>query len=187
MKKIGLMSFVLVVALAVAMTAQAPAGGGAPAGAPGGGRGQGGGGGGRGAGGGGRGAGTPVAPPALQAFADGLAAAINKQDAAALTKMTAMDAVYLDEDGHAPPISAWIMNLTSGTPAKTFTIAMAHGQMLDDNSAWVSFNYTLTGSPRGGAKPLTGTASLALKKVGNDWMIAMVHGALKQSVAGVTQ
>jgi hypothetical protein len=162
MKKIGLLSLTLIVALAFSIAAL-------------------------GQGRGGRGAPAPPPPPALQAFADTLAATINKQDAATLTKMTAMDATYLDEDGHAPPISAWIMNLTSGTPAKTFTITAVHGQMLDDNAAWVSFNYSMTGSPRGGGKPLTGTATIALKKVGTDWMIEMVHGALKQSVAGVTQ
>jgi hypothetical protein len=177
MRKIALLSLVLTVAFAVALTAQPPAGGG------GGGRGGGGGqGGGRG---GGRGAGAAAAPAPLQAFADSLAAAINKQDAAALTKMTAMDAIYLDEDGHAPSIASWIANLTKA--GKTFTINMSHGQMLDDNSAWVSFNWTLAETFQNAPKTISGTASLALKKVGADWQIAMVHGALKQSVAGMTQ
>ena len=128
-----------------------------------------------------------AAPAALQTIADNIAAAISKQDAAALTKMLAMNALYLDEDGHAIPASVWAMRLTTGTPAKTFSINMSHGELLDDNSAWLSFNYSLGETYQNAPKTLTGTASLALKKVGTDWMIQMIHGALTQHVAGVTQ
>jgi hypothetical protein len=186
MKKIGLMSFVLIAAFAIALSAQAPAGaGGGQGGGAGRGGGQGGGGG-RG-GGAGRGAGAPAAPAPLQAFADTLAAAINKQDSAAMTKMLAMDALYLDEDGHAIPATVWLMRLTTGTPAKVFAISGSHGQLLDDNTGWVSFNYTLAETFQNAPKTLSGTASMVLKKAGADWTILMVHGALKQSVAGVTQ
>jgi hypothetical protein len=186
MKKIGLMSFVLIAAFAIALSAQAPAGaGGGQGGGAGRGGGQGGGGG-RG-GGAGRGAGAPAAPAPLQAFADTLAAAINKQDSAAMTKMLAMDALYLDEDGHAIPATVWVMRLTTGTPAKVFAISGSHGQLLDDNTGWVSFNYTLAETFQNAPKTLSGTASMVLKKAGADWTILMVHGALKQSVAGVTQ
>jgi len=189
MKRIVLFSFVMTVALAAALAAQAPAGG-APQGAPaggGGGRGAGGGGG-RGAGGGaGRGAAAPAAPAPLQAYADSIAAAINKQDAAALTKMLSMNALYLDEDGHAIPASVWATRITTGTPAKTFTINSSHGELLDDNSAWLSFNFSLGETFQNAPKTITGTASFALQKTGTDWMIQMVHGALTQHVAGVTQ
>jgi hypothetical protein len=186
MKKIGLMSFVLIAAFAIALSAQAPAGaGGGQGGGAGRGGGQGGGGG-RG-GGAGRGAGAPAAPAPLQAFADTLAAAINKQDSAAMTKMLAMDALYLDEDGHAIPATVWLMRLTTGTPAKVFAISGSHGQLLDDNTGWVSFNYTLAETFQNAPKTLSGTASMVLKKAGADWSILMVHGALKQNVAGVTQ
>jgi hypothetical protein len=185
MKKIGLMSFVLIAAFAIALSAQAPAGAGGQGGGAGRGGGQGGGGG-RG-GGAGRGAPAPAAPAPLQAFADTLAAAINKQDSAAMTKMLAMDALYLDEDGHAIPATVWVMRLTTGTPAKVFAISGSHGQMLDDNTGWVSFNYTLAETFQNAPKTLSGTASMVLKKAGADWSILMVHGALKQNVAGVTQ
>jgi hypothetical protein len=185
MKKIGLMSFVLIAAFAITLSAQAPAGAGGQGGGAGRGGGQGGGGG-RG-GGAGRGAPAAAAPAPLQAFADTLAAAVNKQDAAALTKMLAMDALYLDEDGHAIPATVWVMRLTTGTPAKVFAISGSHGQMLDDNTGWVSFNYTLAETFQNAPKTLSGTASMVLKKAGTDWSILMVHGALKQSVAGVTQ
>jgi ketosteroid isomerase-like protein len=185
MKKIGLMSFVLIAAFAIALSAQAPAGAGGQGGGAGRGGGQGGGGG-RG-GGAGRGAPAAGAPAPLQAFADTLAAAVNKQDAAALTKMLAMDALYLDEDGHAIPATVWAMRITTGTPAKVFTISGSHGQMIDDNTSWLSFNYTLAETYQNAPKTLSGTASMVLKKAGADWSILMVHGALKQSVAGVTQ
>src|SRR6266699_1841292 len=68
--------------------------------------------------------------------------AINKQDAIALQKMVAPDCVYLDEDGHAPPVARWITQLTSGTHAKTISISSTHSQMWND-TGWVSFNYTL--------------------------------------------
>jgi len=187
MKKFGLMSSVLIVSLAIALAAQAPAGGAGQGGGAGRGAGAGGGqGGGRG-GGAGRGAPAAAAPAPLQAFADTLAAAVNKQDAAALTKMLAMDALYLDEDGHAIPATVWVMRLTTGTPAKVFAISGSHGQLLDDNTGWVSFNYTLAESFQNAPKTLSGTASMVLKKAGADWSILMVHGALKQSVAGLTQ
>ena len=185
MKKIGLMSFVWIAAFAIALSAQAPAGAGGQGGGAGRGGGQGGGGGRGGAAG--RGAPAAAAPAPLQAFADTLAAAVNKQDAAALTKMLAMDALYLDEDGHAIPATVWAMRITTGTPAKVFAISGSHGQMIDDNTAWLSFNYTLAETFQNAPKTLSGTASMVLKKAGADWSILMVHGALKQSVAGVTQ
>ena len=58
----------------------------------------------------------PQVPPATGAMLDlanQLADAINKQDATALQKMMADDAVYLDEDGHAPAVSRWITRLTT--------------------------------------------------------------------------
>ena len=189
MKKFGLMSSVLIVSLAIALAAQAPAGGAGQGGGAGRGAGAGGGQGGGGGRGGGAGRGAPVAvtPAALQTFADTLVAAVNKQDAAALTKMLAMDALYLDEDGHALPATVWVTKITTGTAPKVFAISGSHGQMLDDNTGWVSFNYTLAETFQTAPKTLSGTASMVLKKAGADWSILMVHGALKQSVAGVTQ
>ena len=186
MKRIVMMSFVLILSLVIAIAAQGQ-GGGAPGAGGGRGGGQGGGGGRGGGQGGGRGAPAAAAPAPLQAVADAVAAAINKQDAAALTKMLAMDALYLDEDGHAIPATVWAMRITTGTPAKVFTISGSHGQMIDDDTAWLSFNYTLAETFQNAPKTLSGTASMVLKKAGADWSILMVHGALKQNVAGVTQ
>ena len=134
-----------------------------------------------------RGPGTPPATGPMLKIADELADAINKQDGAELEKMLAPDAVYLDEDGHAPPARAWVHKLTTGTPPKHITISATHGQMWGD-AGWVSFNYDLTEDFRGEPKTLKGTASIVAKKTAaGDWQIQMIHGALEQKVAGITQ
>ena len=128
----------------------------------------------------------PATGPMLH-IADELVNAINKQDVAALQKMLAPDAVYLDEDGHAPPARAWVHKLTTGTPPKHITISATHSQMWDD-AGWVSFNYTLTEDFQGQPKTLKGTASIVVKKAADgDWQIQLIHGALEQKVAGITQ
>jgi ketosteroid isomerase-like protein len=134
-----------------------------------------------------RGPRTPPASGPMLDLASKLVEAINKQDAATLHNMLAPDAVYLDEDGHAPPAAAWINKLVSGTPPKQITISSTHSQMWDD-TGWVSFNYELTETFQGQPKTLKGTASLvASKSAGGDWQIHLIHGALYQKVAGITQ
>jgi ketosteroid isomerase-like protein len=138
--------------------------------------------------GGGQRGGPPVPPatgPMLD-VANAIAAAINKQDAAALQKMVAPDAVYLDEDGHAPPVARWITALTTGTTPKKIEISMTHGQMWND-TGWVSFNYVIAETFQEKPKNVRGTASLVLKKApSGEWLIQMIHGALYQKVAGLT-
>lgn len=134
-----------------------------------------------------RGPRTPAATGPMLNLANQLAEAVNKQDAATLEKMLAPDAVFLDEDGHAPPARAWVRKLTTGTAAKHIEISETHGQTWD-NSGWVSFNYTLTEQYQGQPKTLKGTASIvADKSASGDWQIKMIHGALDQRVAGITQ
>lgn len=134
-----------------------------------------------------RGPQVPAATGPMLDVANKLAEAINKQDAETLKKMLAPDAVYLDEDGHAPPPQNWINKLTTGTPAKQITISTTHSQMWD-NGGWVSFNYVLNENFKDQPKAVKGTASVVLKKAGNgDWLIQMIHGALEQKVAGLTQ
>src|SRR5262249_53444083 len=83
-----------------------------------------------GAGGGGRGGrGAAAAPPATGPIADMVAKfvdAVNKQDAAALQKMVAPDALLVDEDGHFDPIAMWITKLTA-TGSKTLTVLGGRG------------------------------------------------------------
>jgi ketosteroid isomerase-like protein len=134
-----------------------------------------------------RGMRTPPATGPMLDLANKLVDAINKQDTATLDKMLAPDAVYLDEDGHAPPAQAWIRKLATGTPPKHIEISATHSQMWDD-AGWVSFNYTLTEDFRGQPKTLRGTASIVVKKAAEgQWLIQLVHGALEQKVAGITQ
>jgi ketosteroid isomerase-like protein len=146
---------------------------------------------GRGGGGaaGGRGGGrgnmpqVPPAPQPLQDIANKIADSINKQDAATLTGMLSENCVYLDEDGHAPAVSRWVTNLTSG--GKKIDISMTHGQIMGD-AAWLSFNFAVTETFQGNPKTIKGTATMALQKAGNDWKIQMIHGSFFQKVAGIT-
>lgn len=132
---------------------------------------------------------VPPASGAMLDIANNLAEAINKQDAAALQKMAADGAVYLDEDGHAPPLARWIAKLTTtpeGAPARKIEISDTHSQMWDD-SGWVSFNYTIAETIKGEPKTVRGTASLMVRKdAAGDWKIQLIHGALYQKVAGLT-
>ncbi len=128
--------------------------------------------------------GPPPATGPMLHIANELVNAINHQDAAALQKMLAPDAVYLDEDGHAPPARAWVHKLTTGK--KNITISATHSQMWGD-AGWVSFNYDLTEEYQGKPKTLVGTADLVCRKTDGKWEIQMIHGALKQTVAGITQ
>jgi ketosteroid isomerase-like protein len=130
---------------------------------------------------------TPPATGPLLDLANSLVDAVNKQDTPALQKMLAPDAVYLDEDGHAPPARAWINKLASGTPPKQLAISATHGQTWDD-AGWVSFNYSLTETVQGQPRTVKGTASIVARKSSSgDWQIQLVHGALEQKVAGITQ
>lgn len=129
---------------------------------------------------------TPPATGAMLRVANELAEAINKQDGAKLEEMLAPDAVYLDEDGHAPPARVWVHKIAAGTSPRHITISETHGQMWGD-AGWVSFNYDLTEQFHGQPKTLTGTASIVARKMDGKWKIVLVHGALKQKVEGITQ
>lgn len=132
---------------------------------------------------------TPPATGAMLDLANQLAAAINARDVAALQKMVADDAVYLDEDGHAPAMARWIQRITTtpeGVAPRKIEISATHGGQWD-NAGWVSFNYVLTETFQGALKDVKGTASLmARKNAAGEWKIQMIHGALYQRVAGLT-
>ena len=176
MKKFTTIASLLLIGLALALTALARTPQQPPAGAP--------------ARGTGQRAPAPQVPAAtgpMLEIANKVAEAINKQDAAALTKMLASDCVYLDEDGHSPAPSRWVTALTSGNPAKKIEISATHGQMYSD-TGWVSFNYVLGETFQGNPKNLRGTASLVVKKAASgEWLIQMIHGALYQKVAGLPE
>ena len=183
-------SFLLValIALSVVTMAQMPAPG-APQNPAAGGRGRG-----RGM----MGPPPPVAPQPLLDYANNLIAAINKADAATVNKMVAPDATYLDEDGHAPAVSRWVANFTNPEKPKTVTIKMvanpgtaehtALGAMTSDTTGWVSFVYAFPETVKDKQITVTGTCSMVLKKAANgDWQAVLIHGALYQKIAGLTQ
>jgi hypothetical protein len=136
---------------------------------------------------GGRGGGPAAASGPMLDLATKVVEAINKQDASALQKLVAPDAVYLDEDGHALPVPVWITKLTTGTPSKTISISGTHSQIYD-SAGWVSFNYVLMENFKNAALMVKGTASLVAKKTPDgEWQITLIHGAMEQHVAGFTQ
>lgn len=174
MKKCIVRFEVLALALSLTLTgsvllAQQPGGRGGGQGAP-----------------GGRGTPGPPVPALLADLANKLVDAINKQDTTTIEKMIAAGALYLDEDGHAPPIQGWITKLTTGVP-KQLVITGTHGQLWDD-SGWVSFNYSFMETVNARPATIKGTASIVVKKSqSGEWLIQMVHGALEQHIAGFSQ
>jgi ketosteroid isomerase-like protein len=120
----------------------------------------------------------------MQDVANRIVDLVNSQDAAGLTAMLAEGAVYLDEDGHAIPATAWAGRITAGDPPRNLSISGMRGETWD-NSGWVSFNYELTENHDGNPVTLRGTASIVLQQVGGNWMIRAFHGAMYQTVAGL--
>ena len=56
-----------------------------------------------------------------------------------------------------------------------------------ETSGWVSFNYVIAEVFNGEPKNVRGTASLmARKNAAGEWKVQMIHGALYQRVAGLT-
>ena len=131
-----------------------------------------------------RGAPPPSVPQAMQDAANRIVELVNSQNANGLETMTAEGALYLDEDGHALPVTAWIGKITGGELAKELAISGMRGQVMG-NTGWVSFNYTLNETFENAPVVLTGTASVVLQQVGGNWMIQMVHGALEQHVRAI--
>jgi ketosteroid isomerase-like protein len=139
-------------------------------------------------GGGGRG-GAPAAP-ATGPIADlvaKIADAINKGDATTLNSLVTPDAVWVDEDGHFPPVNVWIMRLTSTGP-KTMTVLTTPTPLKVQefgDTAMASFNYSLkeTVTPRGQTtgtpNEMIGIASIVFKKTGTDWKAIVIHAAVK--------
>ena len=131
-----------------------------------------------------RGAPPPPVPQQMQDAANRIVTLVNAQDAAGLEAMTAEGALYLDEDGHAPPVTAWIGRITGGDAPKQLEISGMRGQVMG-NTGWVSFNYTLNETFEDAPVQLMGTASIVLQQTGGRWMIQMVHGALEQHVRAI--
>lgn len=131
----------------------------------------------------GRGGGMAAPPPATGPIADLANAqidAINKGDAAFFDSHLADNVVWFDEDGHAiagkDRVSGFIkMRLLTGGKKVTIT-GLRVGNSND--GAWAGYQYTIDAA---GAQR-KGTQTVVYQKVGADWKIVMVHGAV--SAAG---
>ena len=119
----------------------------------------------------------PTLTGPLADFVNALVNAINKQDKAFLDKVVAPNATWADEDGHIFPASFFINKLMQGMPRKLNPTNIA-GETWD-NAAWAAFDYTLDETLKdGSANQIKGTETMVFRKMGNDWQVVLVHGAI---------
>ena len=102
--------------------------------------------------------------------------AYNNHDMNYFEQHLADDVVWLDEDGHIMngkrTIRGFIGVLFNQTPVRTISVSNVRiGNTAD--AAWATYEYTLTG----GEVEIMGLNTTVFKRVGNDWQIAVVHGA----------
>lgn len=98
--------------------------------------------------------------------------AMNKNDAAFFEKNLSDTVVWFDEDGHAIAGKMAVTRFIGRsllTGAKKVSVT---GLKVGEN--WAGYVYTI----EAGATKKTGTQTVVYKKVGNDWKIDMVHGAV---------
>jgi hypothetical protein len=76
---------------------------------------------------------------------------------------------------HFLPANIWVGRLMQAKPAKKLAMTQLSGQTWD-NGAWAAFRYTLDETTAAGApNQMKGSATFTFKKVGNDWLVAMIH------------
>jgi ketosteroid isomerase-like protein len=120
----------------------------------------------------GRGAATPPPTGPIADLANGAIDAINKADATFFETRLAADVVWFDEDGHAIAGKDRVLNFVKTkllVGGKKVTITNL--RVGDD---WAGYVYTVDAA----GKQIKGTQTIVYKKVGADWQIAMVHGAV---------
>lgn len=103
--------------------------------------------------------------------------AYNNHDVAYFEKILAADVVWMDEDGHMISGKDRVLGfvrrqLTAPMPPKITAANIKMGNSSD--AAWVTFAYTID---RGGVTK-KGLNTTVFKKVGNDWQIVVLHGAM---------
>jgi len=109
-------------------------------------------------------------------FVNSIVIAFNKRDTAYFEKIIPPDAVWLDEDGHHLLATVWMNRLLTANPPRKLSITnLRVGNM--DSSAWAGFNYVLEANSQ-----VKGTNSMVFKKVGNDWQIVLIHGAVDTAI-----
>jgi hypothetical protein len=102
--------------------------------------------------------------------------AFNNHDVTYFQKAIAPDAVWFDEDGHTLQAMVWMNRIMGANPPRKLSITnLRVGSW--DNGGWAGFNYVLEG-----ANQIKGTNTMVFKKNGNDWQIAVIHGAVDTPV-----
>src|SRR4051812_13242147 len=102
--------------------------------------------------------------------------AFNSKDVAYFQKLIAPDAVWLDEDGHHLLAMVWMNRLLSANPPRKLSITNLRTESWDD-AGWAGFNYVIEGTNQ-----VKGVNSMVFKKTGNDWKIVMIHGAVDTAI-----
>jgi len=103
--------------------------------------------------------------------------AYNNHDVAYFEKNLAADAIWLDEDGHVISGKNSVLGfirrqITAASPRKLTATNIRMGNTSD--AAWATFAYTIEAE----GQQRKGLNTAVFKKVGNDWQIVLVHGAV---------
>ena len=122
---------------------------------------------------------SPAPPPPgplvnlVQAGVD----AYNKGDIAYFEKMFADDILWVDEDGHemtGKMFAIYLLNRQlTATPKRTMNVhSIATGAWGD--TGWAAFGFTIDD----GVNQRIGMNTTLFRKVGSDWKIVLMHGAI---------
>lgn len=102
--------------------------------------------------------------------------AYNNHDLSYFEQHLAEDVVWLDEDGHIINGKSSVLGFLgvqfNQTPRRTLSVSNVRVGNASD-AAWATFAYMIMG----GEAHIMGLNTTVYKKVGNDWQIAVVHGA----------
>ena len=102
--------------------------------------------------------------------------AYNNHDLAYFEEHFADDVIWLDEDGHAMSGKSTVLGFLrlqfNQTPVRTLSVSNIRVGSTSD-AAWATFAYMIMG----GDAHIMGLNTTVFKKVGDDWQIAVVHGA----------
>ena len=111
-------------------------------------------------------------PDLVQAGVD----AYNSHDLAYFEQHLADDVVWLDEDGHIMNGKSAVLGFLriqfDQTPRRTLSVSNVKVGSTTD-AAWATFGYMIMG----GDAHIMGLNTTVYKRAGNDWQIAVVHGA----------
>ena len=102
--------------------------------------------------------------------------AYNDHDLSYFEQHFADDVIWLDEDGHVmngkQTVLGFLRLQFNQTPTRTLSVSnILVGNTTD--AAWATFEYMIMG----GEAHIMGLNTTVFKKVGDDWQIAVVHGA----------